>query len=193
MPTSLLECTREIELAFLVTPLCAVANELAVSEVERSFKKCLLSIARGVEVLDSRRGSLGRDSSIFSRYTRERSPRFSWTLLSISFYVLLIPLSSSNFYAIPLSRIDTPIDFSLHRSRFPFSSQVSPSGLRSLFSSYQRNILRPHFPKFPCNPPLFLFIFLRAVITSLCKRLLFFIIAFVAFFGSRFHCCKANN
>jgi len=86
---SLLESTREIELTFLVTPLCAATDELAVSGVERSFTKCLLSIAREVEVLDSRREtrSPGRGSSIFSRYTRERSSRFSWTLLSISFYV----------------------------------------------------------------------------------------------------------
>ncbi|KYQ58306.1 hypothetical protein ALC60_02726 [Trachymyrmex zeteki] len=98
---SLLESTREIELTFLVTPLCAATDELAVSGVERSFTKCLLSIARKVEVLDSRRKtrSLGRGSSIFSRYTRERSSRFSWTLLSISFYVLLIPLSPPNSYA----------------------------------------------------------------------------------------------
>lgn len=106
-PMSLLESTREIELAFLVTPLCAATDELAVSGVERSFTKCLLSIAREVEVLDSRREtrSLGRDPSIFSRYTGERSPRFSWTLLSISSYVLLIlPLSSPDFYARYLSQ-----------------------------------------------------------------------------------------
>jgi len=99
-PMSLLESTREIELAFLVTPLCATANELAVSGVERSFTKCLLSIAREVEVLDSRREtrSPGRDPSIFSRYTGERSPRFSWTL------VLLILLFSPDFYARYLSQ-----------------------------------------------------------------------------------------
>jgi len=110
---SLLESTREIELTFLVTPLCAATDELAVSGVERSFTKCLLSIAREVEVLDSRREtrSPGRGSSIFSRYTRERSSRFSWTLLSISFYVLLIPLSPSDSYAIPLSTIDSSYRF----------------------------------------------------------------------------------
>lgn len=155
-PTSQLECTREIELAFLVTPLCAATDELAVSRVERSFKKCLLSIARGVEVLDSRRESLGRDSSIFSRYTEERSPRFSWTLLlSISFYVLLILLSSPDSYAIPLSRIDTsPIDSSFHRSHSPIlppSSPLRPAAVfvcYFLYSSYQQNIPRAHFPKF---------------------------------------------
>ncbi|EGI59854.1 hypothetical protein G5I_12001, partial [Acromyrmex echinatior] len=47
---SLLESTREIELTFLVTPLCAATDELAVSGVERSFTKCLLSIARVVEL-----------------------------------------------------------------------------------------------------------------------------------------------
>jgi len=103
---SLLESTREIELAFLVTPLCAAADELAVSGVERSFTKCLLSIAREVEVLDSRREtrSLGRDPSIFSRYTGERSSRFSWTLLSISFYVLLISPFLSSFSLLTSTR-----------------------------------------------------------------------------------------
>ncbi|KYN42005.1 hypothetical protein ALC56_03569, partial [Trachymyrmex septentrionalis] len=100
---SLLESTREIELTFLVTPLCAATGELAVSGVERSFTKCLLSIAREVEVLDSRRETRSLGRGLFYLFSIHQRTIFSF-LLDTSLYfllqcALLIPLSPSDSYA----------------------------------------------------------------------------------------------